>query len=114
MARIPLTDRDRAANALSALELDITEDNIDQMVVMVEAMQIYQEREQARGGLWKDAGALDSAHHLGSKGRRVLFAAQRDNFSAAVDDAIDAVNYAVFYVRNWRAGRVAESPTKED
>lgn len=95
--------------ALNVLGLDNNEDNCAQMQVLVESMFIYQEREAARGGLWKAAGAVDSAHHLKSKGARVKHAVDHTMPDAGIDDALDAVNYSAFYVRNVRAGRIVES-----
>jgi hypothetical protein len=95
--------------ALVSFGLEDTDDNREQLSVLVEAMAIYEEREAARGGLWKAAGANDSAHHLDSKGRRVVFAANHAKHEAALDDALDAVNYAAFYARNVRAGRIASN-----
>lgn len=95
-----------AATALKAIGIAATPDNIEQMQCLAEAMEIYQERERVRGGLWKEAGAKDSAHHLLSKARRVAFAVEHDAPEAVYDDALDAVNYAAFAVRNMRAGRI--------
>jgi hypothetical protein len=95
--------------ALSSFGLEDTEDNREQLRVMVEAMTIYEEREAVRGGLWKGAGAVDSAHHLQSKGLRVKYAIDHTAPGAGVDDALDAVNYAVFYVRNVRDGRLVSN-----
>jgi len=89
--------------------LDPTDDNAAQLQVLTESMYIYQEREAARGGLWKTAGAIDSAHHLRSKGVRVKHAIDHAMPEAGLDDAHDAVNYAAFYIRNVRAGRIVES-----
>jgi hypothetical protein len=98
-----------AAAVLDILGLDNTEDNRDQLRVMAEAMHLYQEREAVRHGLWKLSGAKDCAHNLKHKGLRVAFASDQEALEAAVDDAHDAVNYAAFFVRNVRAGRIEES-----
>lgn len=83
----------------------------EQLGVFLEAMDIYAEREGARGGLWKEAGAIDSAHHLKSKGKRVFVAATHDDKAgqdAGEDEAVDAINYAAFFIRNYRAGRIED------
>lgn len=97
---------EKVNDALDILGLEVTEENCAQMQVLVEAMFIYQEREAVRGGLWKEAGAQDSAGHLRSKGMRVKHAIDHAMPEAGLDDAHDAVNYAAFYVRNVRAGRL--------
>jgi hypothetical protein len=96
------------SQTLADAGLEDTDDNRNQLRVMLEAMCIYEEREAARGGLWKAAGAIDSAHHLRSKARRIVFAVDAQP-EAVIDDGLDAVNYAVFAVRNVRAGRLVES-----
>lgn len=104
-----MIDHNRASAACEALGIPISADNIEQMHVLGEAMEIYVEREEARGGLWKEAGAIDSAHHLKSKGMRVFVAATHDDDAgrrAGIDEAVDAINYAAFFVRNYRAGRI--------
>lgn len=98
------------ANAvLSILGLEASDDNRDQLRVLAESMHLYQEREKVRGGLWKVSGAGDSAHNLKHKGLRVAFASDQAMMEAALDDAHDAINYAAFFVRNVRAGRLNES-----
>lgn len=85
--------------------LEDTDDNRHQLGVMLEALAIYQEREQVRNALWKKAGAEDCAHNLRHKSLRVAHADEPDAMEAAIDDALDAVNYALFFIRNVRAGR---------
>lgn len=97
---------EKVNDVLDILGLAVNEENCAQMQVLVESMFIYQEREAVRGGLWKMAGAMDSAGHLRSKGMRVKYAVDHDMPEAGVDDAHDAVNYAAFYIRNVRAGRI--------
>lgn len=98
--------KEKVEQALYDLGLVVNDDNAAQMQVMVEAMFIYQEREAVRGGLWKEAGAMDSAGHLRSKAMRVKHAIDHAMPEAAIDDAHDAVNYSAFYIRNVRANRL--------
>ena len=72
---------------------------LDQFKVYMEALDIYVEREATHGGLWKESGAADTAFHLKSKALRI------SNNLDNLDDALDAINYAAFTVRNVRAGR---------
>lgn len=100
-------------------------EKIEQAKVMFEALGIYAEREETRGGAWKKYGVEDSAQHLKSKSLRLSTAlsmhsddvrqqsdnpkhnSPRDKFShEVVDSAMDAINYAAFAVRNWREARV--------
>ena len=89
--------------------------DIEHAACLVEAMQIFRERNDKYGDLWKEGGAADSAFHLKSKSMRAVILlskqAQRgghnpEELEAQVDTGLDLVNYALFYVRNVRAGRV--------
>lgn len=109
MARTPTkTVTKSTAEALlnSTPGLEVNDENVAQLQVLLEAMHIYQEREAVRGGLWKMAGAKDSAHHLASKSRRVTYALDHATPDAVIDDGLDAINYAAFAVRNVRARRI--------
>ncbi len=85
-----------------------------QAVVMFQALDIFVEREQVRGGLWKKMGTHDSAYQLKSKTMRLMamlssgLEKKPELTDEAVDDALDAVNYAVFFIRNLRAGRFGQ------
>lgn len=100
------------SQTLADAGLEDNEDNREQLRVMLEAMCIYEEREASRGGLWKEMGAKDSAHHLKSKAMRIDYTARNALLlrgeDRAIDEALDAVNYAVFYARNVRADRFGD------
>lgn len=88
--------------------------------VMFEALGIFVERDKVRGDLWRQAGKEDSAHHLKSKAMRLTSGLGKraeyeedgilgyDQETLAridetlIDEALDAINYAVFLVRNLR------------
>lgn len=78
-----------------------TEDMRNHLAIMLHACAIYQERDAHHTGLWKQYGAADTAHHLKSKAMRV-----QNNLAGCEDDAIDAINYAVFTLRNVYEGRM--------
>jgi hypothetical protein len=99
-------DDDTLGFILRELCLEDTEDNREQLGVMAEALGLYEEREKVRGALWKETGAEDCAHNLRHKSMRVAHASDEETMQAAIDDALDAVNYAGFFVRNVRAGRI--------
>lgn len=81
-----------------------------QLAVLLNAMDIYAEREAHHHQLWKEMGYTDSAHHLRSKAARVGKSVSMDTAESeeAVDEAIDAINYAAFFVQNSEAGRRGE------
>lgn len=102
-----MIDHNRAAAALQAMGLETSADNIAHLCVLGEALEICISREEQRGSLWKASGYKDNAHHLKSKASRVSQACEMDvaETNEARDEAIDSINYAVFFVRNSRAGR---------
>ena len=94
-------------DVLEFLGLALSDTNREQLAVMLEALELFDERNVKYGDLWQEGGWQDSAAHLRSKAARVHSATkgtllQPYNF---IDDALDAMNYAAFYVRNVRADR---------
>jgi hypothetical protein len=89
-----------------------------QLSIFSEALNIYGERGEARGEVWKEFDAEDSIHHLVSKAARLragLRQAERVHgdfrqgvSDTMIDEAMDAINYAAFTVRHLRGetGRV--------
>jgi len=73
-------------------------DREKQYGVLEEAYDIYVARSKERGQLWKEFDPEDAKLHIKSKSARVI---HRDGF--AEDDALDLINYAVFYIRHMRA-----------
>lgn len=89
------------------------DDIMDHAVVLQEALNIYIKRNRNYRGAWQRYGALDSAMHLRSKGLRAFQRVMswiKDGLPADpdLDDGIDFVNYAAFFVRNARAGRLGD------
>lgn len=86
---------------------------------LLDAHRKYEERDLVRQGLWKEHGAEDSAMHCRSKALRALKHCDKLDqrmgsvdevttvFDEAIDDGIDLVNYAAFYVENVRQGRIS-------
>jgi len=84
--------------------------DVDQVKFMLQAMAKFDERNARYNDLWQQGGVQDSAHHAKSKALRLMWATDPDtqgNMTDAdlVDDAIDLINYAVFFLRNLEAGR---------
>jgi hypothetical protein len=91
--------------ALRCLALGETVDNAIQLSVFAMAMQIYEVREVKRGGLWKEFGPEDKLMHLRDKLRRTERIWENyqsngdDPLLVDVDDALDILNYAAFFIR---------------
>lgn len=110
-ARLLARSRSLAA-LLQDWGLPVTQTNIEQMGVFMEAMEIFVERDALRGGLWREGGPEDSAHHLKSKAMRIMtglaqyIGTEPQSPSEELDDeGLDAINYAAFAVRNLRIRR---------
>src|SRR3989304_10094615 len=83
--------------------LGLDHETAEHVAVLLEAVALYEEREKKYRGLWKEYGVADSHHHIVSKTSRLRMAYTGQ---ADIDDALDLINYTVFLVRNFRAGRL--------
>ena len=93
---------------------DPSDEDVAQMYVLLRAMRTYSVKDQTHRGLWRYFGSLDSAHQARAKATRVYNIAiqlLRDpeeviNNAAKdpMDDAIDLINYAAFFIRNASEG----------
>lgn len=75
----------------------------EQLAVFMQAYEIFSEREGKYKSLWQQYGAVDSYQHVRSKAARTQFYLEGHEDES---DPIDLINYAVFLVRNVRAGRM--------
>jgi hypothetical protein len=91
---------------LKALEIDVTRTNIYQFTVLIEAMDKFVERNAKYKDLWQEYGIDDSLLHIKSKAARIVRLVAEDGLSADIDDAIDLINYAVFFIRLFERAQV--------
>lgn len=72
-----------------------------QMSILMQAMSIFQDRERTRQEVWKEYGPADKAMHIRSKAARIAKITELDDVDNrdGVDEALDLINYAAFYVR---------------
>lgn len=87
--------------------LDGKEAEVEQLRIFVEALGIYADRDAARGEAWREFGTEDKAHHIRSKAARISAGIGRVNIGSIkitdlVDEALDIINYAAFFVRQAR------------
>lgn len=76
-----------------------------QLSTLFAAFVKFQERNAKYRDLWKQGGIEDSANHARHKAHRLVLASMnRDQLDPEdfIDDAIDLINYAVFFIRNSR------------
>ena len=84
--------------------------------VFQQAIRTHLEREEKYKGAWKSAGALDSLMHVRSKAKRLSVLETEMHVDHAgderrkefIDDAIDLMVYAAFFIANVYAGRVRD------
>lgn len=102
---------------LAAFNVDISDDNIEQLLVLMSALRIYDERAKIYGDTWTTYGGLNNLLRAATKVDRsmeIWWHDQSDNANPLMhkdnlDDAIDAVNYLVFFIRCVRAGNITGS-----
>lgn len=105
-------------------------ENIAHLMVFMEALRVYDQRSRSYGMVWQQYGALSNLINASRKvdrlmavwwsgakqiiGRGQLPAIHKDY----VDDAVDALNYLAFFLRNVRnhnfTGTTPTRPTMED
>jgi len=98
-----LTNSDMADIVLSLGGDPDNSTNVRQLEVMLDALKIYFERNEARKDLWMTDTLDESAMHCISKAKRIQNAPYDEK---SVDDGLDLINYTVFFLRN-RAAVVA-------
>jgi hypothetical protein len=93
----------RAEDALRAIGYEQpTEDQINYMATILQAFEIYNEREGEYGKLWKSSGSEDNAMQIKSKAQRMIAGLTE---KVQGDSALDCINYSVFYFINKKEGR---------
>jgi hypothetical protein len=119
----------RSIIALTSLGDDSNNDNIEQMAVLLEVFKLYVQRSEQHGQTWKELGALNNLARLVTKTNRLKHQfwdkheVLRAEFPEAVevegsptedlDDALDAINYLVFFIRQARLGQWTSGPDTE-
>lgn len=87
--------RDAEVDFLAFLGLPVTDTNIEQLRVYGQAMRIFHERDPKYGSLWKQYPTSTHLVHMDSKLARTKANVDEDD----LDDAIDLLNYTVFFIR---------------
>jgi hypothetical protein len=95
---------------------ELTDEDWEHFKVLCRALEKFHERDAKHRGLWTYFGAIDSAFQARAKATRTYNIAIQLLKDASVveldgsdedylDDAVDQINYAAFFVRNCEAGR---------
>lgn len=105
------------SNLLVAFGIGNTEEAHRQLEVMVDAVRVYDERSSVYGQLWKQYGALSNLLSAARKTDRLMAewwftdGAPPAMHKDALDDAVDLLNYTVFFMRNARVLNVLGART---
>jgi len=114
------TLNDNAGMLLEAMGITNTPENREQCAVLLEALALYDQRSQKNGQAWRRYGALNNVLRLGIKAERLVQQLwmrkhpQDGDRTKDVDDALDAINYAVFVIRQARLGEWSKEDVEYD
>lgn len=95
--------------------ININMDNLGQLDVFHKAMETYLERTKAYGDVWRNYGAASNLLSAARKVDRLMKTWWDDLMQGkvpsihkdALDDAVDAINYLAFFIRNVEAGNLS-------
>jgi hypothetical protein len=115
MTQLPNIDPNRRNDLYLAVQyicdtfsIAYNSESAEHMMVFLEALRIYDERNNQYGPLWKNAGAAENFFDASRKARRVKAVVMSEGGFNIDDDALDAINYLIFGIRNMREGRIEE------
>jgi hypothetical protein len=110
-----MTDVEEFPELDAALEIagtTMTEDQLPHAMILIEAIKIYLEKDPVRGSMWRDFGAEDKVRELIERSRRIEVALGHMDSSlpghdkhmceVMIEDALDLINYSVFFIRQLR------------
>lgn len=100
-----------AHDIVDGLGYEPTETHVEHMEVLLRVFGKFVERNAKYKDLWRINGPRDSANHIESKAARIQHFTRMvpdmdwslSEIEAPLDDAVDLINYAVFYIRNAEA-----------
>lgn len=97
-------DEARAVAVLQMMGIPPSDTDVDQMMVMLSAFDIFRQRNERYQDLWREGGYDDSANSLKHKVMRVVQETRTTEGEPQIDDALDIINYACFWIRNVNDG----------
>ena len=84
---------------------NISDEHYVHLVTMMDAFYLYQEKDAIRGDMWRQFPPSDKIRELRERVMRINAAYSLDTGrEAIISDAIDAINYNVFLIRQLREG----------
>jgi hypothetical protein len=99
----------RLQEALTYLGFEGTDDELEHFTFLVMCMELYRKKDRKYGSAWKRLGMLNNVARLFTKVERVVAIFWDDREGPPyeerdVDDLYDAINYAVFCLRQFVKG----------
>jgi len=94
---------------LEELDIEDSEGNVEHVVVLLRALNVYAEREEKYRGGWRDRGWKGNIADVLRKNARIrsmFWSSSEYSPADHPDDIIDNINYSVFALRNAEAGNV--------
>lgn len=99
----------------AACGIEESDENIEQLAVFLTALKLFDDRNRTYNNIWETYGALSNLLRAATKVDREMeiwwHSAAPDclGHKEALDDAFDALNYIVFFIRCVRAGNITGS-----
>lgn len=85
------------------LDTNMSTTDMQQCTVLLNALNIFQERNRIRGDLWAENSIQDHLRMVDEKLRRIKYnlngIEEPLDLDVLVDDALDAINFLVFAIR---------------
>lgn len=100
---------------LAACGIEENEENIDQLAVFLTALKLFDDRNRTYRNIWETYGALSNLLRAATKVDREMEIWWHQGLEnpllhkEALDDAFDAINYLVFFIRCVRSGNITGS-----
>lgn len=87
---------------------ELHETEVQQAMILIEALVVMRSRQQGYKDCWKDSGWRGCLFDLRKKAERAwnefwFGGADKNEYTSKGDSAIDVINYACFFLRQWRA-----------
>lgn len=93
-----------ARHALAMIGVPLSDTNVEHFQVLWAAMNLFDNRNSRYRDNWRRYGWRDSLHHCRSKLSRMFSLFGSDDPNKDLDDALDLINYAAFFIRNVKDG----------
>lgn len=88
-------------------------DTVKQLMLMLHALKLYDERSQSYGAVWRNHGAKANLQRAAAKLDRlmeVFWHGRKAPAKGQTDDAYDAINYLLFFLRLEEEGNMTGEP----